>query len=410
MHNLSINAERLLDRIRTLGDIGRDEAGRLTRLAASDTDRLGREAFVGWARTAGLDVKIDRIGNIFAIWAGEARGDPLLLGSHLDTVIDAGMLDGCYGVLAGLEVIETMKESGVVPPRPVIAAAFTNEEGTRFAPDMMGSAVFAGTLPLDEALAAVGTDGTILGGELERIGFAGSAAPGFFKPHAYLELHIEQGPILEREATAIGAVDAIQGISWQKITICGEANHAGTAPMSTRRDAGYAAARVIDFLHRLAHDAVPDLVTNVGCLSLSPNAINVVPGEAVLTVDMRCPAEEGLVEGETRLAAFIEELRGNGMFSIATERLARTAPVRLDESLVRLVETAAKDRGLSLRRMASGAGHDAKMLAEIAPAAMIFVPSVGGISHNPREYTSARDLVAGANVLLDTARAVLTAN
>lgn len=410
MHNLSVNPERLLDRIRTLGDIGRDAAGRLTRLAASDADKLGREAFVAWAKTASLDVKVDRIGNIFAIWAGEEPGDPLLLGSHLDTVIDAGVLDGCYGVLAGLEVVETLKESGVVPSRPVIVAAFTNEEGTRFAPDMMGSAVFAGTLPLDEALAAVGTDGTILGAELERIGFAGTAAPGFFKPHAYLELHIEQGPILEREATQIGAVAAIQGISWQKIKIRGEANHAGTTPMSMRRDAGHAAARVIDFLHRLAHDTVPDLVANVGCLSLSPNAINVVPGEAVLTVDMRCPKEEGLAAGETRLAGFLEEMRTNGMFSIATERLARTAPVRLDESLVQLVEAAAEDRGLPVRRMASGAGHDAQMLAKIAPAAMIFVPSVGGISHNPREHTEDRDLVAGANVLLGAARAILTAD
>ncbi|SDA98886.1 amidase, hydantoinase/carbamoylase family [Mesorhizobium qingshengii] len=254
MSTISINGERLLSRIRRLGDVGRDEKGRLTRLAATDADRFGRDAFVAWARDAGLDVRVDRIGNLFAIWPG---GDnracaPVMIGSHIDTVVDAGMLDGCYGVLAGLEVIQTLNERGASLDRTIVVAAFTNEEGVRYAPDMMGSAVFAGTYPLRAALASKGPDGTTLGSELERIGYARNELSGFLKPCAYIELHIEQGPILEHEGVQIGAVDSLQGISWYRITIVGEANHAGTTPMTMRRDAGHAAARVIHFLNRLA--------------------------------------------------------------------------------------------------------------------------------------------------------------
>ncbi|BCH02968.1 hypothetical protein MesoLj131b_49670 [Mesorhizobium sp. 131-2-5] len=206
---IAVDAQRLLGRIRELGAVGRDGEGRLTRLAASDTDRQGRDLFVGWLRQAGLDVAIDRIGNIFGIWqsadnVGEA---PLLIGSHIDTVIDAGIYDGCYGVLAGLEVIETLKASGLSPLRPLAVAAFTNEEGVRFSPDMMGSLVHAGGVDVEAALAAVGTDGSTLGQELVRIGYAGEREPGFLKPHLYVELHIEQGPVLEREGIPIGAVE-----------------------------------------------------------------------------------------------------------------------------------------------------------------------------------------------------------
>jgi N-carbamoyl-L-amino-acid hydrolase len=409
MQVISINPDRLLTDIRTLGAIGRDEGGRLTRLAATDADRRGRDTFVQWSRAAGLDVRIDSVGNIFAIWAGRNGLDrnPLLIGSHIDTVIDAGVLDGCYGVLAGLEVIRTLRERIAEPARPVIVAAFTNEEGVRFAPDMMGSAVFAGALSAGEALAATGTDGAVLGEELARIGYAGTETPGFFRPEAYLELHIEQGPVLEREAAEIGVVEDLQGISWQRIVITGEANHAGTTPMSMRRDAGHAAARVIGFLHDLARAASPPLVATVGCLGLSPGAINVVPGKATLTVDMRSPDARRLGEGEAALATFLGDLAEAGRFAISTTRLARTEPVRFDARLAKIVEESARDLGLSSRRMTSGAGHDAQMLSAIAPSVMIFVPSIGGISHNPREDTREQDLVSGANVLLRTAERLL---
>ncbi|UVK53614.1 Zn-dependent hydrolase [Mesorhizobium sp. AR02] len=399
---IAIDAQRLLHRIRELGAVGRDGEGRLSRLAASDTDRQGRDLLVGWLRQAGLDVAIDRIGNIFGIWqsadnAGEA---PLLIGSHIDTVIDAGVYDGCYGVLAGLEVIETLKASGLSPSRPLAVAAFTNEEGVRFSPDMMGSLVHAGGVDVEAALAAIGTDGSTLGQELARIGYAGDRAPGFLKPHLYLELHIEQGPVLQREGIPIGAVETLQGISWQRITLDGVANHAGTTPMSMRCDAGYAAARVVTFLHDRAAASNSPTVVTVGTMRFEPNAINVIPSRAVFTVDLRDPDEQRLQAQEAVLAAFLQQLAAEGII-VTVERLARFEPVVFDGQVVELIEAAAKKRGLASRRMTSGAGHDAQMIARIAPAAMIFVPSAGGISHSPHEHTEDAELVAGANILLD---------
>ncbi|MER8430695.1 Zn-dependent hydrolase [Mesorhizobium caraganae] len=402
---IAIDAKRLLGRIRELGAVGRDNDGRLIRLAASDTDRQGRDLFVGWLNQAGLDVAIDRVGNIFGIWqspdsAGQA---PLLIGSHIDTVIDAGIYDGCYGVLAGLEVIETLKASGFSPSRPVAVAAFTNEEGVRYTPDMMGSLVHAGGAGADAMLAAIGTDGSVLGQELARIGYAGDREPGFLKPHAYLELHIEQGPVLEREGVPIGAVENLQGISWQRITIDGAANHAGTTPMSMRSDAGHAAARVITFLHDRAKVSNTPTVVTVGTMRFEPNAINVIPGRAVFTIDLRDPDEQRLQAHEAALAAYLEELAVVENVSISAEQLARFEPVLFDIGIVELIEAAAKNRDLGVTRMTSGAGHDAQMMARIAPAAMIFVPSAGGISHSPREHTDDAELVAGANILLDVA-------
>jgi len=399
---IAIDAQRLLGRIRELGAVGRNSEGRLTRLAASDTDRQGRDLFVGWLSQAGLDVAIDRIGNIFGIWQSADNADkaPVLIGSHIDTVIDAGIYDGCYGVLAGLEVIETLKASGRSPSRPLAVAAFTNEEGVRFSPDMMGSLVHAGGVDVEAALAAVGTDGSTLGQELARIGYAGEREPGFLKPHIYVELHIEQGPVLEREGIPIGAVETLQGISWQRITLDGIANHAGTTPMSKRCDAGYAAARVVTFLHDRAAASNSPTVATVGTMRLEPNAINVIPSRAVFTVDLRDPDEQRLQAQEAALAAFLEQLVAEGI-TVTVERLARFEPVIFDGRVVELIEAAARKHGLASRRMTSGGGHDAQMIARIAPAAMIFVPSAGGISHSPSEHTEDAELVAGANILLD---------
>jgi beta-ureidopropionase / N-carbamoyl-L-amino-acid hydrolase len=403
MTMLSIDAQRLLGRLRELGQIGRDGDGRLVRLAGSDADKAGRDAFVAWIRSAGLEVVVDRIGNIFGIWrtADTADEAPILLGSHIDTVINAGIYDGCYGVLSGLEVVEILKAAGYVPARPIAVAAFTNEEGVRYTPDMMGSLVYAGGLSVEEALATVGTDGTVLGAELERIGYAGSEEPGFLKPHAYVELHIEQGPVLEREGVSIGAVENLQGISWQRITVDGEANHAGTTPMSMRRDAGHAAARAVTFLRDRARNANTPTVATVGCMSFEPNAINVIPSRATFTVDLRDPDEQRLQAEEAALAAYLKELAVAEEVTISVERLARFEPVTFDSKIVELVEDAARKRGLASKRTTSGAGHDAQMIARIAPSAMIFVPSISGISHNPREHTPDADLVAGANILLD---------
>ncbi|WP_327212685.1 Zn-dependent hydrolase (plasmid) [Rhizobium beringeri] len=410
MTGQSIDAARLLGRIRTLGEIGRDADGRLIRLAASDTEKLGRDRFVGWIEGAGLEVAVDRIGNIFGIWKPEGTVDaaPLMLGSHIDTVIGAGIYDGCYGTLSGLEVIETLKAEGLTPSRPIVVAAFTNEEGVRYAPDMMGSLVYAGGLDVDTALATIGTDGTVLGDELERIGYAGEHQPEFLRPHAYIELHIEQGPVLEREGIPVGAVEHLQGISWQRVVITGDANHAGTTPISMRRDAGHAAARVVTFLRDRAQASNTPTVATVGCMRFEPDVINVIPSRATFTVDLRDPDEERLKEEEAALAAFLTGLSAEEQVGVSVERLARFEPVKFDQRIVRLVEKAARDRGLACRRVTSGAGHDAQMIARIAPSAMIFVPSIGGISHNPKEYTADEDLVAGTSILLDVVRRLAT--
>lgn len=408
MNDISIDGVRLLERLRELGSLGRDADGRLTRLAASDGDKLGRDLFVSWLRQAGLEVALDRIGNIFGIWRS-ARSEnlqPLMLGSHIDTVINAGIYDGCYGVLAGLEVIETLKGAKLQPKRPIVVAAFTNEEGVRFAPDMMGSLVYAGGLDVDAALSSAGPDGTVLGEELKRIGYAGTEPCGFRKPFAYVELHIEQGPVLEREGIAIGAVENLQGISWQKITIEGTANHAGTTPINMRADAGYGAARVIAYLRGRARSSATPTVATVGCLNLEPNAINVIPSRATLTVDLRDPFEHRLAEEEASLEGFLKVLAKEEALTISVQRLAQSRPVAFDQGIVQMIESTATRRGLSCRRMTSGAGHDAQMIAPIAPTAMIFVPSSGGISHNPAEHTSEADLIAGTNVLMDVVRLI----
>lgn len=403
MSHHSINAERLLAHIRELGAIGRDDRGQLTRLAASDTEKLGRDRLVGWIEAAGLDVAVDHIGNIFGIWSNQDNAEqlPLMLGSHIDTVINAGIYDGCYGVLAALEVIETLKEQGFISERPIVVAAFTNEEGARYAPDMLGSLVHVGGLAVEAALATLGTDGTTLGSELARIGYAGSVEPGSLKPHAYVELHIEQGPVLEREATTIGAVENLQGISWQRVTIDGVANHAGTTPMAMRCDAGLAAARVGLFLREHILRSNAPSVATIGTMRFEPDAINVIPSRAVFTVDLRDPDEDRLQALEAALSDFLCRLEQEEHVNVSVERLARFEPVIFDNAIVEAIEVSASARGLKSRRMTSGAGHDAQMIARIAPAAMIFVPSRDGISHNPREHTDPPDLIAGANVLLD---------
>ncbi|MEB2485843.1 Zn-dependent hydrolase [Burkholderia multivorans] len=402
--SLELDGAVLLRQLRELGEIGADrELGGRTRIALTDDERAGRDRVVAWMRELDLDVRIDRIGNIFGtLHAGTAAAgrQPLMIGSHIDTVKNAGALDGCYGVLAGLAVARAFRDARIEPARPITVAAFTNEEGIRYQPDMMGSLVHAGGLSIDDALNTIGIDGTHLGDELARIGYAGDLEPGAIVPHAYLELHIEQGPILEAENVRIGVVENLQGISWQQITVQGNANHAGTTPMHLRHDASWVAAAIATFLRELAVSSGTTLAT-IGMLRIEPNVINVIPRKAVLTVDLRDPDEQRLQQAEQRLADHLEQLAALEGVQISTERLARFEPVVFDAALVDAIEKAAARRGFSYRRMTSGAGHDAQMIARIAPAAMIFVPSRGGISHNPREHTDDSQLVDGARLLLD---------
>lgn len=408
---MDINKERLLDSIFMLGKIGIDASGERTRLAASDAEKEGRDFVVKQMREAGLDVVVDRIGNIFGIWQTEEnrKEAPLMIGSHIDTVINAGQYDGCYGVLTGIEIVRTLKEQKAALKRPLVVGAFTNEEGVRYQPDMMGSLVYAGDLSLDEALDSVGTDGTILRDELTRIGYGGTVDPGFIKPYAFIELHIEQGPIMDAKGISIGAVENLQGISWQRISIEGAANHAGTTPTDMRIDAGLAASKVNVFMRERCLASSGKTVCTVGTMALEPNAVNVIPSKAVFTLDVRNPNEEKLKEEEMALAAYLKKLEETDHVKIHTERLVRFEPVEFDNGICKITEKMAEKRGLSHCRMTSGAGQDAQMMARICPTAMIFVPSVKGISHNPKEYTRDEDLVGGANVFLDIVAELLLA-
>lgn len=393
---------RLMQRLQAHAAIGAIEGGGVCRIALTEADRLGRDQLVRWMRALGLTVRVDRIGNIFGIRPGRRSGAaPVMTGSHIDTVATGGRYDGPYGVLAGLEVVRWLNERGVVTERPLVVAAFTNEEGVRFQPDMMGSLVHAGGLPLQQALDTVGTDGVRLGDALAAIGYAGDLDCGALVPHAYVELHIEQGPMLEAEGVQIGAVENLQGISWQEFTFTGQSNHAGTTPMHLRRDAGHCAAAVAVFVRELALRYGGSQVATVGALQLHPNLINVIPARAQVSVDLRNTDEATLQRAERELADQVQALAQAQGVQVDTRRLVRFEPVAFDARLVAQIERSALARGHRTRRMTSGAGHDAQMMARIAPAAMIFVPSVGGISHNPREHTEPADLLRGANVLLD---------
>ena len=401
-----LDTAKLLEQLRELGAIGHDAAqGGRTRIALTDEEKTGRDLLVRWMRELDLEVRVDQIGNIFGVLhAAHPQGmaQPLMMGSHIDTVRNAGALDGCYGVLAGLAVVRAYRQAGLRPARAIVVAAFTNEEGVRYQPDMMGSLVYAGGMDVQAALNTVGTDGTRLGDELARIGYAGDMAPGAIVPREYIELHIEQGPVLEAEGKLIGVVESLQGISWQKVTITGVANHAGTTPTRLRHDAGYAAAACVAFLREQVVGAAPETtLATVGSLRLEPNLINVIPSRATFTVDLRDPDDQRLQTAERRLADFLATLAGREGVTVETEQLVRFEPVVFDAALADRIQAAAQRRGLPHRRMTSGAGHDAQMLARIVPSAMIFVPSRGGISHNPREHTDDDQLALGAQVLLD---------
>lgn len=400
--NLRIDLDRLLGRLDKLARIGAIPGGGCSRLALSDADRDGRDLVAGWMRELGLEVTIDAIGNVVGLRVGQEDGAPVMAGSHIDTVASGGRYDGNLGVLGGLEVIERLNEAAITTRRPLAVAFFTNEEGARFAPDMLGSLVYAGGLDLNAAMAITGIDGAVLGDELARIGYAGPADPGAIRPHAFVELHIEQGPVLEAENITIGAVESVQGISWQALTIRGQSNHAGTTPMALRHDAGYCAAAIGAFVRALTAELGGNQVGTVGAIDLQPNLINVIARTARVTVDLRNTDEAILQTAEARVAAFLAGLANDEGVTIESDRLARFEPVTFDTGTVHLIADIAGDLGYATRRMSSGAGHDAQMMARLCPTAMIFVPSVDGISHNVAEHTAPEDLEAGANVLLHT--------
>ena len=405
--NLRVNGARLMDRLMSLAEIGAIDGGGCARLALTDSDRDGRDLVVSWMRDLGLEVTVDAVGNVVGTW-NVGSGAAVMTGSHIDTVRTGGKFDGNLGVLAGLEVIQAVQESGWTPPRPLAVAFFTNEEGARFAPDMMGSLAYVGGIGVEEVLGTVGIDGSRVGDELLRIGYAGPTPCPAAAPHAFVELHIEQGPVLEIEGSVIGAVTGVQGISWQEVTIEGQSNHAGTTPMSMRHDPAYVASAIAVFLRDLAGRYGGNQVCTVGKIDLHPNLVNVVPARAVLTLDVRNTDEGLLQQAETEISAHLEALAAEEGVTITSRPLARFEPVVFAERVVSLVEAVADRHGLTCMRLPSGAGHDAQMLARVCPTGMVFVPSHRGISHNPAEHTDTADLVAGCDVLLQVMLSLAT--
>ncbi len=405
--DLRIDGDRLQGRIEALGEIGAvhgpDGERGCARLALTDADRAGRDLVVTWMRDLGLTVEIDRIGNVFATLPGADPGlAPVMTGSHIDTVRTGGRFDGNLGVLAGIEVIETVIASGYTPRRGITVAFFTDEEGARFAPDMLGSLVYVGGLGLEDALdVRAADDGARLGDELDRIGYSGARpVPAVDFPHCHVELHIEQGPVLEDAGITVGVVEGVQGISWTELTITGQSAHAGTTPMRLRHDPLYVGARVATFVRDLAADLGGDQVATVGRMDVHPDLVNVVPSTVTMTVDLRNTDESALLEAEQRFTTFVDEVAAAEGVTVERRSLARFEPVSFDADMVDLVDATATRLGYSTRRLSSGAGHDAQMLARVCPTSMIFTPSVGGLSHNVAEFTEPDDVVAGANVLL----------
>jgi N-carbamoyl-L-amino-acid hydrolase len=406
LQSLRINGDRLIQRIEDLAAIGPYESTGSCRLALTDEDREGRDLVVTWMKDLGLEISIDGIGNVIATRPGNIDGPPTLTGSHIDTVATGGRYDGNLGVLAGIELIETLIENEIDTQHPVGVGFFTDEEGARFPPDMLGSLVYVGGLSLEEALEIEAIDGAILGEELTRIGYRGPAPCPAIPPRAFIELHIEQGPLLEDEGKTIGVVTGVQGISWTEYVVKGQSNHAGTTPMHLRHDAGYVAARIATEAREVATRMGGRQVATVGRMNLHPDLVNVVAREARLTVDLRNTDETLLVEAENQIKECVNSLEESEGVTIESRSLARFEPVVFDQQVIEIVSETASDLGLSATHMPSGAGHDAQMLARVCPTGMIFVPSKDGISHNPNEHTDREDLVAGANVLLQSVLAL----
>ncbi|MEU1056693.1 M20 family metallo-hydrolase [Streptomyces sp. NPDC005876] len=410
---VTIDGDRLWRSLMELAEFGAydDEQTGLrgvNRLALTDADAQGRHKLLSWMEAAGLTVRFDAVGNIYGRRDGSAPdARPVVIGSHIDSVVTAGAFDGCLGVLGGLEIVRALNERGVTTRRPLEIAAFSDEEGVRFGTDMLGSAVAAGRIALEDAYALTDTDGLAFGDELVRIGFAGPHDPRLDPPpHAYVECHIEQGPLLCRSGTDVGVVTGTQGISWQEVIVYGRAAHAGATPTDMRADAGLVAAEIVRHLRTMVDSGdYGDLRATVGHLTLHPGDTNIVPARANLTVDLRNPDEEHMVRAEEDLARYLDRLeRTQDGLRITTRRMARTSPVAFDDRLQKIVAREADALNLTHTSILSGAGHDAQEMAAICPAVMIFARGeYDGISHSPREYSTAESCARAINLLAATA-------
>jgi N-carbamoyl-L-amino-acid hydrolase len=403
--DIRIDGGRLRQSLERMARVGATPGGGVNRLALTDADREARDLLVKWLDETGLQVDVDAMGNIFGRRPGSGPEDvPVLAGSHLDSQPRGGRFDGTYGVLAALEVARTLQDKGLTIRRPFEVVNWTNEEGSRFSPPMIGSAVFAGLTSLEEAHAIADDAGTSIGEELARIGYRGAVPCGGRPVHAYLETHIEQGPVLEAEGATIGVVQGIQAMSRFLAIVRGEADHAGTTPMATRRDALVATADMVRGIRDSAVASRERLVATVGSLSVVPDSPNVIPGEVTFTIDLRSPEPAVLTEAERELPQILEAAAEREGSTFALERTWQLPLISFASECVEAVGEGAQALGYSQRGIVSGAGHDAGHLARVCDSGMIFVPCENGRSHTEAENASWRDLEAGANVLL---RAVL---
>src|SRR5712692_8876028 len=403
MRNIQVNGDRLWRSLMEMAKIGATAKGGVCRLALTDLDKAGRELFIAWCREAGCTVRVDRMGNIFARRPGRnPAAAPVMTGSHLDTQPTGGKFDGVYGVLAGLEVVRTLNDLAYETEVPVEIVVWTNAEGSRFSPAMIGSGVYAGVFSLEQGLGTKdNVTGVTMGAELERIGFAGPERCGGHKVAAYFEAHIEQGPILEAAEKPIGIVQGAQGQRWYEITVTGQEAHAGPTPMRRRKDALVGAARMIDAVNRIGHAHPPYACATVGFVQVSPNSRNTIPGRVFFTVDFRHPEDAVLTAMDDELRAACAAAAATQTLEVAVEEFWYFPPTPFDSDLVGRVREAATEQGYPHQDIISGAGHDAVYMARVAPSAMIFVPCVGGISHNEIEDAKPEDLTAGCNVLLN---------
>jgi N-carbamoyl-L-amino-acid hydrolase len=395
-----VNGERLWSALMELACIGATDKGGVRRLTLTEVDRQGRDLFARWCREAGLEVRVDAIGNMFARRAGaDPAAAPVLMGSHLDSQPSGGKFDGAYGVMAGLEVVRTLNDAGIATKAPLEVVSWTNEEGSRFVPTLMGSGVFAGVHALESVLSQKDVEGVTVREALAAIGYSGTARA---QPvGAYFEAHIEQGPVLEATRTTIGVVQGALGQRWYDVAIAGQDSHAGPTPMDTRRDALVAASRLVLEVNRIG-STFPDYARGtVGFMQVRPNSRNVVPGEVRMTVDLRSARDATLSAMCAELKARAVAIEAECRVQIELREVVYFPPSDFAPELVASVRRAAEALGLSHRDIVSGAAHDAVYLARVAPTAMVFVPCAGGISHNETESATPADLAAGCNVLLN---------
>src|SRR5688572_3430348 len=401
MSDLQINAQRLWDSLMETATIGATPKGGICRLTLTDLDRQVRDWFKGECEKLGCRVMVDEVGNMFAVRAGK-RADvlPIAMGSHLDTQPTGGKFDGVLGVLGGLEVLRTLHETGSETTAPIMLVNWTNEEGSRFAPAMLGSGVYAGVFDRAYADSREDRQGVTFGEAIEAIGYRGEARTGSVKFGAMFELHIEQGPILERDERLIGIVQGVQGMRWYDVSLTGREAHTGSTPMVLRRDALVGAARLIDRVENIALEYPPCAVGTVALVEVKPNSRNVIPGQVFFTVDFRHPEDAVLEDMEQKLFAAVNEVAGNIGLEADARKIWESPAVMFDAACIAAVRRAAEKAGYSMQDMVSGAGHDAAYIARVTPTTMIFVPSAGGLSHNEAEATSFEECAAGTQVLL----------